>query len=315
MKWMDAQKDKPFCLMLHYTAPHAPHIPAPRHKDLFKDTVFPEPATLLDNYAGRAPEPVADGLSWSRLLQAEGGPYESLKKQFTGDRTHDTRLMYQTYVRNYLRMVAGIDENIGRLMDHLEKSGLAANTIVVYTSDNGYFLGEHGFYNKMWMYEEGSHIPLIIRMPGHHAGTTNDQIVSMIDVAPTILDLARIKVPDDIQGCSMKPLILSEPTKWRDSFYYHYYGFRRQPAKNWIASPNGEIFGIRTATTKLICYPKWKGGPFWEYFDLVTDPHEMINLVTNPARKTDVADAKKRLTELATRYHDNEVVQILNNLE
>ena len=157
---------KPFCLMIHHKAPHSPHIPSPRHKDLFKDRIFPEPSNLLDDYAGRAPEPVAGQLAWSRLLQQDEAQYQPIKKQFNGDAAHDTRLMYQEYLRNYLRLIAALDENVGRVLDHLDKTGLAGNTVVIYTSDNGYFLGEHGFYNKMWMYEEGFSIPMLIRMPG-----------------------------------------------------------------------------------------------------------------------------------------------------
>ena len=302
---------KPFCLMIHHKAPHSPHIPSPRHKDLFKDRIFPEPSNLLDDYAGRAPEPVAGQLAWSRLLQQDEPQYQPIKKQFTGDTAHDTCLMYQEYLRNYLRLIAALDENVGRVLDHLDKTGLAENTVVIYTSDNGYFLGEHGFYNKMWMYEEGFSIPMLIRMPGAQVGAVNQQFVSILDIAPTLLDLAGADIPADIQGCSMKPLLMGAPVRWRDAFYYHYYGVVGRPRDaNWIAYH--EIIGVRTASAKLIFYPTWKNGPFWEYFDLTQDPREMQNLYRDPQRQQEVLALKGKLRELASHYQDVAVVNTLN---
>ena len=315
LDWIkNRQSGKPFCLMLHYLEAHSPHNPAERNKDLFKDTVFPEPPTLLDDYHGRAPEPVAQQLVWSRLIQNDYPQYQYLRKSYTGEVVHDTKLVYQEYVRGYLRLVAGLDGNVGRVLDFLDTSGLAANTIVIYASDNGYFLGEHGFYNKMWMYEEGFHIPMIVRMPGPRAAATNDQIVNMLDVAPTILDLAGVDVPADIQGCSMKPLIMGNPAPWRDAMYYHYYGWSDSPADNWIASPRGEVVGIRTTTAKLICYPQWPNGPFWELFDLTHDPLEMHNLITEPSHRDEVTTLKNQLRDLAEHYKDVKIVKLLDSL-
>jgi arylsulfatase A-like enzyme len=321
LDWLQHRDEsKPFCLMIHHKAPHSPHSPAPRFKTLFNDKLFPEPPSLLDDYRGRAPEPVANQLAWSRLLQQDESQYQPIRKRFTGDRAHDTRLMYQEYVRNYLRLVAALDENVGRVLDYLDKADLAKNTIVIYASDNGYFLGEHGFYNKMWMYEDGFHIPMIVRLPGSHAATTNDQIVSMLDVAPTILDLAGVKVPADIQGCSMKPLITGETASWRESLYYHYYGGYDNDrsvvgGKNYIFSSRGEIFGIRTKTAKLICYPQWKDGVFWEYFDLTQDSLELHNLYHEPSHQNEIADLTKQLRALAEKYQDTDIVKSLDEME
>lgn len=313
LNWLNHRDPtKPFCLMINHHAPHAPHDVAPRDKDLFKDTVLPDPQTLLDDYHGRAPELVSNQLAWSRLVQIPDKQYQPIKKQFTGDISHDTRLIYQEYARNYLRMVAALDENVGRVLDYLEISGLATNTIVIYVSDNGFFLGEHGFYNKMWMYEQGFHIPMIIHLPGVQTATTNDQIVSMVDMAPTILDLAGLKVPADIQGCSMKPLLLGEPCQWRDALYYHYYGYDASPDKNWIASPLGEIFGVRTKTDELVCYPQWKGGPFWEVFNLQDDPINMHNLYKNQASQPEIGRLKEKLRVLAEKYQDTNTVRALD---
>jgi len=317
--WLERRKsDKPFCLMIHHKAPHSPHDPAPRHKDLFKDLVLPEPPNLLDDYAGRAPQPVADQLIWSRLLQQCESLYQPIKGMFNGDRAHDTRLMYQQYVRNYLRLVTALDENVGRVLDYLDRSGLAGNTVVIYTSDNGYFLGEHGFYNKMWMYEESLHLPLIVRLPkgwkAGRAGAVSDALVAMLDIAPTVLDLAGVRVPADIQGKSMRPLLLGEKTDWRQAFYYHYYGTMAPPREdNWIASH--EILGVRSKTSKLVCYPTWKGGAFWEFFDLVNDPQEMKNLYADPSQQKNVADMRSRLRSLVDQYQDVDAGKLLDDLK
>jgi arylsulfatase A-like enzyme len=300
--------------MIHHKAPHSPHIPPERFKGLFKDTVFPEPSNLLDDYAGRAPEKVSDLLAWSRLVDVDYPQYQALKKQYTGDTAHDTRLIYQAYLKGYLRLVAALDENVGRVLDYLDQSGLATNTVVIYTSDNGYFTGEHGFYNKMWMYEESLHVPLLIRLPpgsgGMSPGAVNHDLVSILDLAPTILDLAGVKVPPDIQGRSMKPLLLDASAPWRDAFYYHYYGAAGVGITNWIGSH--EIMGVRTRTAKLVFYPTWKGGPFWEYFDLVNDPREMRNLYRSPSQQAAVTALKKQLRSLTEYYHDTEATKSLD---
>jgi arylsulfatase A-like enzyme len=318
LNWLKNRKsDKPFCLMIHHKAPHSPHDPAPRFANLFKNTVFPDPENLLDDYKGRAPEPVADLLNWSRLILGSKGDIDvrggDVKKLFNGDRSHDTEVAYQGFMRGYLELVAALDENVGRVLDYVDQSGLAKNTIIVYTSDNGYFLGEHGFYNKMWMYEESLHLPLLVRGPGIAPGSTNSEMVSMLDMAPTLLDLAGVKVPAEIQGVSMKPLLMGQPAQGRDAFYYHYYGAAGAPVKHWIGSH--EIMGVRTKMAKLVLYPTWKSGPFWELFDLQNDPHEMLNLYSDPAHLTEVAEMKQRLRDLAVHYKDTAGVALLDQIE
>lgn len=281
LAWLDQRdKQKPFCLMIHHKAPHNPYHPAPRHKESFKDTVFPEPETLLDDYKGRAPEPVADRLRWSRLTELPVFEPE-YSRLCNGDRTHDTRAIYQEFVRDYLRLVLALDENVGRVLDYVENNGLADNTVIIYTSDNGFFNGEHGFYNKMWMYEDGFSIPMIIRRPGDSDARAEERLVSMLDVAPTILDIAGVNVPDDIQGESIKPMLEGRACGQRDAIYYHYYGVEGEPRPlNFIVFH--EIIGVRTDTEKLVFYPTWKDEPFWEYFDLKADPLEMNNLIHDP---------------------------------
>ena len=276
--------------------------------------MFPEPPNLLDDYKGRAPEPVADAIVWSRLLINDYPQYQGLKQQYTGDRAHDTRLIYQEYMKGYLRLVAALDENVGRVLDYVDRSGLRKNTIVIYTADNGYFLGEHGFYNKMWMYEEGFHIPLLVRRPAGPAGATCDRMVSILDIAPTLLDLAGAAVPADIQGESIKPLLADPAAAGRRAFYYHYYGVMGKPAaNNWIAYH--EIIGVRTEAAKLIFYPTWKNGPFWEYFALTKDAREMKNLIDDPAQRPNINEMKGHLRALAGRYKDTGTIKYLDGKE
>jgi arylsulfatase A-like enzyme len=261
---------------------------------------------------------VADQLIWSRLLQQCEPQYQPIKGQFTGDRVHDTRLMYQEYVRNYLRLVVALDENVGRVLDYLDRAKLTENTVVIYTSDNGYFLGEHGFYNKMWMYEESLHLPLLVRLPQGwgtaQAGAVNDALVGMLDIAPTVLDLARVQVPADIQGKSLLPLLRGQTAGWRQTFYYHYYGTMAPPRDdNWIASH--EILGVRSKTSKLVFYPTWKGGAFWEFFDLANDPQEMHNLYADPSQAKNVAQMKRQLRALVDQYQDDEAAKMLDDLK
>ena len=186
LDWLDKRRpDRPFCLLIHHKAPHSPHDPAPRHKDLFKDTVFPgavQPAGRLQGPGTRA------GGRRHLLVAPDPEPGTAIQVLQAGVHRrqgprHPLGLPSIT-CRNYLRLVAALDENVGRVLDYLDKSGLAKNTIVIYTSDNGYFLGEHGFYNKMWMYEEGFHIPLIVRMPGRKARRGEPRIWSACSTSP-----------------------------------------------------------------------------------------------------------------------------------
>jgi len=299
--WLEHKRDasKPFCLMVHHKAAHSPHEPAPRHKDLFNDQTIPEPPTLLDDYAGRAPEKIADTLKESRLALCAYSQYRPEVQKFKDDRVAGTRHMYQTYMKGYLRLVAALDENIGRLLDHLDHLGLSKNTIVLYTSDNGFFNGEHGFFNKMWMYEPSLHLPLLVRWPGVvQPGTTNDQLVSMLDVAPTMVDLAGAPVPTDMQGVSFRPLLEGQAPAWRDAIYYHYYEQFYVP----------ENYGVRTTRYKLIHYPKLNGEPYWELFDLENDLSEMHNLYNQPGQKEVVAQLTRRLQELRAHYGDTDQV-------
>jgi len=171
--------------------------------------------------------------------------------------------------------VMGVDDNITRVLDYLEQSGLDQNTLVIYTSDQGFSLGEHGFYNKQWMYEPALHQPLIVRYPSKiKAGSVHESMVNHVDLAPTLLDFAGLPIPDDMQGYSLKPILEGRAEKVRDASYYHFYSHGENNLP--------EMIGVRTAEYKLIHYPGMDDAYQWELFDLKRDPDEMRNLYGNP---------------------------------
>jgi arylsulfatase A-like enzyme len=212
------------------------------------------------------------------------------------------RWKYQRYMQDYLACVQGVDDGVGRVLDYLDESGLAKNTIVIYSADNGWFLGDLGLYDKRFMYEHGLRVPLIARGPGIRAGGLPDQFVANIDLAPTFLDLAGLPVPDYMQGRSLAPLLRGEaPGDWRTSIYYRYY---HDPGHhNTVAH-----LGVRTATYKLIHF--WKQDAY-EMFDLTRDPNEQRNLLHSgeSARKPEVAakfaELKAELNRLQRLYRDD----------
>jgi arylsulfatase A-like enzyme len=186
-----------------------------------------------------------------------------------------TRWKYQRYIKDYLRTIASIDDNLGRILDWLDETGLSENTVVVYTSDQGFYLGEHGWYDKRWMYEESFRTPLIVRWPGQtEPGGSSGAIVSNLDFAPTFLDMAGLAAPSHMQGRSLVPLLAGQtPADWRSSFYYHYY---EADGPHAVA----EHYGVTTDRYKLIRYPATDE---WELFDLETDPNELASRSEDPA--------------------------------
>ncbi len=293
--WLKARpQDKPFCIMVHHKAPHVPHQPAPRHEAFLEDVVLPEPSSLLDDYAGRAIREIEDTTRYSRLAINAEGQYRELAKKFEGNREQATREIYQAFFKGYLRLVRGVDENVGRLLDYLDEAGLRENTVVIYTSDNGFFSGEHGFYNKMWMYEESLHLPLLVRYPGVVApGSECSQLTSMLDIAPTFLDLSGAAIPADLQGASLLPLLRGGQAPVRDAVYYHFYEQFGTP----------EMVGVRTGTHKLVHYPGLAQVQ-WELFDLENDPTEMENLAGKPEFRPLLDGMKATLAEKAVAVGD-----------
>ncbi|MFO1066078.1 MAG: sulfatase [Pirellulales bacterium] len=315
-------KDKPFFLMLHQKAPHRAWEPDARNAAKFKDKVFPEPSTLFDDYATRPAalpeneqtvakdltrrdlklEPPADlkGPALNQWLNEKPMEVEVGGRKLTGKEL--VQWKYNRYMQDYLACVQGVDDNVGKVLDYLDKTGLAENTIVFYTADNGWYMGELGLYDKRFMYEPGLRTPLIVRGPGIKKGTTPDQFTANIDLAPTFLDLAGLTIPDSMQGRSLAPVLRGEsPSDWRNSVYYRYY---HDPGHHNTRAH----YGVRTATHKLIYY--WKKDAY-EMFDLKADPNEQHNLLFSeteakqPAVAAKFAELKTELARLQRQYGDD----------
>jgi arylsulfatase A-like enzyme len=315
-------KDKPFFLMYHHKAPHRPWEPDAKHKAMFANKVIPEPATLRDDYSTRTDalkenrQRVFDDLTRrdlkleppSHLTQQERNRWLSTKPTEVELEEHGqkrtlrgeelNKWKYQRYMQDYLACVQSVDDNIGRMLDFLDKSGLASNTIVIYTSDQGFFLGDNGMYDKRFMYEPSLKMPFLIRWPGViKPGSTQDQMIINTDFAATFMDVAGVKVPGDMQGRSIVPLLKGErPRDWRTSMYYRYY---HDPGDHNTAAH----YGVRTLTHKLIHY--WKKDQ-WELFDLTKDPQELRNIYNDPANKDLVAKLKTELYRLKKELQDND---------
>jgi len=207
------------------------------------------------------------------------------------------RWKYHRYIRNYLRCVKGVDDSVGQLMAYLEEAGLADNTIVIYSSDQGFYLGDHGWYDKRWMYEESLKMPLVVKWPGvTKPGSINTDLVQNLDYAETFLDVAGAKIPDDMQGASLVPLLKGEtPEDWRESIYYHYHEF---PSVHMVAKHNG----IRNERYKLIQFYQFDE---WEFYDLEKDPDETSNEYGNPNYADIITKMKKDLEALRVKYKDD----------
>jgi len=300
IEWLETRpKDKPFFLMLHQKAPHCHWQPTKRHIEMFKDKVIPEPETLWDDYATRPaalPEnkqTIARDLNRGDLKQEPPAGLEGRDL---------VRWKYQRYMQDYLACVQGVDDGVGKVLDYLDDKGLAENTIVIYSADNGWYLGDLGLYDKRFMYEPGLRVPLLARGPGIKKGSVPDQFVANIDLAPTFLDLAGLPIPDFMQGRSLAPLLRGEsPEEWRDTIYYRYY---HDPGHHNTRAH----LGVRTKTHKLIYY--WTKDAY-EMFDLTKDPTEQHNLLFDEAeaRQPDIAakfiELKAEIERLQKHFEDD----------
>jgi len=259
--------NKPFFLCTHHKAPHREWSPDAKHAQLYEDVEIPEPPTFNDDYLGRSRAAAEATMRIARDLRKT-----DLKREPPPDLSDRERKKwnYQRYIKDYLRCIASVDDNIGRLLDYLDASGLKTNTIVLYTSDQGFFLGDHGWYDKRFMYEESLRMPLLVSCPGKITpGTVNDRMVLNVDFAPTLLEYAGVPVPADMQGRSLMPLLRGEmPKDWRTSMYYRYYHY---PSDHRV-QPH---YGVRTERHKLIYFNKLDE---WELFDLQKDPRETQNV-------------------------------------
>jgi arylsulfatase A-like enzyme len=337
INWIGTNQSKPFFMMLHHKAPHRNAMPPIKYLDKFNNVKFGLPISFYDDYKNKvglqrqsitikndldirydskipcdtcevtkinnwAPaeyERELAGLTpaerkiWDAAYQKK---YELFKTLHT--KADITKFQYQRYMEDYLRCVMSLDDNVGRVLKYLDDTGLAKNTIVVYMSDQGFYLGEHGLYDKRFMYEESFRTPMMIRYPeAVRAGTTLNQFILNLDVAPTLLDLAGIKPPADMQGESIKPLFSKKPLikKWRGEIYYHYY----ELSFNLTAH-----YGIRTRNYTLMHFYNPVDG--WELYDLKKDPHQLTNVYNKPENRQIIAKLKLRLKALQVKYGDEE---------
>ena len=337
--------DGPYCLMYLQKAPHRNWMPAPRHLGMFNETVFPEPETLFDDYSTRGDAARTQDMSIAHTLQNDWDLKLLTREEILagGNRLYDVytrmpeevqhkwdsvyapriaeyrsgklsgdelvRWKYQQFMRDYLACVVSVDEGIGRLLEHLEANGQLDNTIIVYTSDQGFFLGEHGWFDKRFMYEECQRMPLVMRYPkAIKAGSVTSAIAMNIDFGPTFLDFAGIEIPEDMQGRSLRPVLENGgavPEDWRDAAYYHYYEY---PAEHSVK----RHYGIRTADCKLIHF--YNDVDQWEMYDMVNDPNETNNVYDAPEYASKREQMHEILKRVQEEYCDTDPCEKVNVL-
>jgi arylsulfatase A-like enzyme len=315
-------KNKPFFMMSHHKAPHREWTPDEKHRKQFEGKQIPEPLSLRDDYSGRTdalheqqqsvfrdltrqdlkliPPPGLSGAELSRWLSTKPTAVEidvaGAKTILTGKELENWK--YQRYMQDYLACVQSVDDNVGRVLDWLASNGLREDTVVIYTSDQGFFLGEHGLFDKRFMYEESLRMPFLARWPGViKAGSVSKAIGNNCDFAPTFLDLAGRPTPPDMQGRSFLPIWKGhKPSGWRRAMYYRYY---HDPGDHNTRAH----YGIRTETHKLIYF--WKKEQ-WECYDLTKDPREMHNMYGDPKAQKTVAALKQQLLALKKELKDDD---------
>lgn len=312
INWLetDRNQDQPFMLMVHYKAPHRNWQPITKWKERFSTKTFPEPDSLFDDYEGRGTAARLQDMTIDVTMRIDSDlkGNQSPRKEFlatnpmTGKEL--VRWKYQAYMRDYLACIAGVDENVGKILDYLAETGLDKNTVVMYSADQGFYLGEHGWFDKRFMYEESFRTPLLARWPGvTKPGTRNSDLVQNLDFAETFLNIAGVDIPAEMQGVSLVPLLKGEtPENWRKTLYYHYYEY---PAVHSVRRHEG-VAGQRFKLIRFygIDVP---GGEEWEFYDLKSDPSEMVSQYENPEYAMQVAELKAELGRLRDHY---EVVEI-----
>ena len=298
---------KPFALFCQHKAPHRHWEPDARHFTMYDNVDIPFPDTFRDDLAGRA-----EVIQAVKMRMMDLDPIRDLKALVPDGLSPEQELdwRYQRYIKDYLRVVASIDDNVGRLLDYLDANDLTDNTIVVYTSDQGFFLGDHGWFDKRLMYEESLQMPLLIRYPDQiDAGTVCDDIVVNVDFGPTLLDLCGVNVADHVQGRSFAPLVTGGTIDdWPTSMYYRY----------WMHNDESHAcpahYGVRTRTHKLICYyndplgqtgARGPANPIeWELFDLIADPLEVSNIYGTPQAADITTELRAELNRLQSEVGD-----------
>ncbi len=334
LDWLKNKRDpnKPFCLLYHQKAPHRNWLPAPKYLTLYDDTTFTPPANYFDDYEGRGTAAKSQemeiavharwGHDFKLLTDPDGKPtelgnqlkrmtdeqraqwmaaYEPKNEAFLKAHLKGKELAlwkYNRFIKDYLRCIKSVDDGVGEVLDWLKANGLDKNTIVVYTSDQGFYLGEHGWFDKRFMYEESFRTPLLVRYPKEiKPGTVINQLVQNIDFAPTFLDYAGVKIPEDMQGMSFRKLVSGESSQWRNALYYTYYEF---PAEHMVK----RHYGIRTDHYKLIHF--YYDIDEWELYDLEKDPHEMKSVYNDPAYADIRQTLHRELDELRKKYGDSD---------
>ncbi len=315
LDWLKKRdKSRPFLLMSQHKAPHRPWSPPIRHLGHDGDRKYPEPPSLFDDYSGRTLAERDQDMTIARTMTPNDLKLNDFKERFTPDQRQAwdayygprndafrkaklqgddlVRWKYNRYMHDYLGCIKAVDDNVGRILKYLDDEGLAENTVVVYASDQGFYLGEHGWFDKRWIFEESLKTPLLVRWPGVvKPGTAEGRIVSNVDFAPTFLEAAGVPVPAEIQGKSLVPILRGLPAEgWRTSFYYEYFEY---PEPHHVR-PH---YGVVTDRYKLVRFD----GPdldAWELFDLREDPQELRNVYGDPARQPVIADLKRELERL-----------------
>jgi arylsulfatase A-like enzyme len=325
---------KPFMLMMHHTAPHREWEPGPKYLERFKGVSFPLPETLFDDYSGRGQAEHDQDMTIEKTMTLDSdlkmwtdttsqkykatrgrmtslqsnlwdAAYNPIKNDFLKKNPQGKDLVlwkYQRYMNDYLACIQSVDESVGKVLDYLKESGLDKNTIVMYTSDQGFYLGEHGWFDKRFMFEQSYRTPLLIMWQGLiKPGSVNKDIVSNLDFAETFLDVAGVNVPSDMQGVSMLPILKGQtPADWRKEHYYSYYEY---PGWHNVK----RHYGISTERYKLIHY--YYDIDEWEMFDLLADPKEMKNVYNDPGYAVIRAELERRLSELEIKYKESDILR------
>lgn len=337
LEWLDKKRDKskPFCLLYHQKAPHRNWMPEQKYLNLYEDRDIPFPDNFFDDYSGRGTAAhtqemsIVKDMMWGHDMKFENDPYtgkptnlapsiermdETQRKAWRA--AYDPRnaefkkkmpngkdlakWKYLRYVRDYLKCIQSIDDGVGEVLDYLDKNGLTENTIVVYTSDQGFYLGEHGWFDKRFMYEESFRTPLLIRYPKEiKPGTIINQMVLNLDYAPTFLSYAGVAPQKEMQGESLRGILNGDTAKWRDAIYYHYFEY---PGVHAVK----RHYGVKTDRYKLIHF--YFDIDEWELYDLEKDPHEMKNIYNDPSYTQIRKELLKKLDALRLKYKDSDEV-------
>ncbi len=334
MEWLKEKRDttKPFCLLYHHKAPHRNWKPGPKYLDLYDDKTFEPPSNYFDDYEGRGTaakeqemevaehmrwghdfkfvtDPDGDSTGFTRELarfneeqlknwMAAYTPKNEALKEANLEGKELAKWKFNRYIKDYLRTIKSVDDGVGELLDFLDENGLSENTIVVYTSDQGFYLGEHGWFDKRFMYKESFRTPLLVRYPQEiKPGTQIDKLVQNLDLAPTFLDYANVQIPDEMQGVSFRDLVAGETSEYRDAVYYTYYEY---PSVHMVK----RHYGVATERYKLMHF--YYDVDEWELYDLEKDPDEMNSVYGDPEYADVQQMMHEKLEELRNHYGDSD---------